>query len=78
MISDTADRNALLRYLDLMNDLSDIANEYADLGVMVVATAMKSKAYEAMGCAMLPQAYRPPPTQSQPLNNRETDSHDHS
>lgn len=62
-ITDNADRDALLRYLDLQNDLSDLVNKYGDLGVMVVSTTLKSKAYETMACAHLPQRYQAPPAQ---------------
>lgn len=48
MISDTANRDALLRLIDLQGKLSDLANEYADLGVYVVVNAMISKAHEAL------------------------------
>ncbi len=55
MISDTADRDALLRQLDLKFKLANLSNEYADLGVGVVAYTMISTAHEALAVAHLPQ-----------------------
>lgn len=60
-ITDHADRDALLRYLDLKNDLDDIARKYRDLGLGVVSFAMKAVACEVYACAMLPQRYVAPP-----------------
>lgn len=63
MISDTANRDALLRLLDLQGALSDLANEYADLGVYVVGNAMFAKAHEALAIASLPQiGWQAPPS----------------
>jgi hypothetical protein len=59
-ITENADRDALLRYLDLKTALDDVARKYQDLGIAVVAHAMKAHANEIYACAMLPQRYAPP------------------
>lgn len=61
MISDTADRDALLRQLDLEFRLANIANEFADLGVSVVAYTMICAAHEALAVACLPQVQQKRP-----------------
>lgn len=55
-ITDTADRDALLRLLDLQNDISDLINRYADLGAGVVCATLRSKADEALAYSFLPPA----------------------
>ena len=55
-----ADRSALLRYLDLKNDLDLLARNYQDLGVGIIAHAMKAHANEIYAWAMLPQRYVAP------------------
>ncbi len=55
-----ADRDALLRYLDLKNDIATIAQTYADLGPSIVAASLHSAAYEVFACMILPQRYVAP------------------
>lgn len=60
-ITDGADRAALIRMIDLGNDLSDLVNRYLDLPLGVVTSTMIAKAHEAAASAYLPQAYVAPP-----------------
>lgn len=60
MISDKVDRDALMRYLDLVQDISDLINKYEDLGIWPIVETLKSKAYETTAIATLPGKYHPP------------------
>ena len=64
-ITDTADRDALLRYLDLRNDLSDIVNRYLDLPLVVVHQTLLAKAHEMGAAANLPKKYQAPARKDQ-------------
>lgn len=61
MISDTANREALLRMLEFAGKVGELANEYNDLGYGVTSNILQMKAHEVVACAYLPKQYRAPP-----------------
>lgn len=65
-ITDRADRDALLRYLDLCNDVNKLINEYRDLGLMTVVTTLQEKALGAFAVAHLAGMSHEPPLPREP------------
>jgi hypothetical protein len=59
-ITDDVNRDALLRMIELKIELSDLANEYRDLGAGCVGNLMVSVAHEFLASAYLPTQYRAP------------------
>lgn len=60
-ITDRTDRDALLRYLDLCNDISDLINRYLDLPRATVHHTLIAKAHEIGAALHLPEKYQAPP-----------------